>query len=142
MNPIRTGLLYLAALAAACASLVAQAAELTVNIQGVARAEGTLQIAVYDSEAKFRKEMFRAIKLPAAAGTMTLRVPDLPAGDYAVMVFHDLNGNDKLDTNLLGIPKEPWGASIGEKSVLGAPGWNDARITLTDAGASVTINLR
>ena len=36
---------------------------------------------------------------------------DLPAGVYAVSVFHDENMNQKLDKNFVGVPKEEYGAS-------------------------------
>ena len=35
----------------------------------------------------------------------------LAAGRYAVMVFHDVNGNGTLDQNFMGIPREPLGFS-------------------------------
>ena len=57
------------------------------------------------------------------------------------MVFHDLNSNGKLDSNLFGIPKEPWGGSLQGKSVFGAPGWTDTQFELTDAGKTITIEL-
>jgi len=72
---------------------------------------------------------------------MVFSFPDLASGSYAIMVFHDVNSNDKLDTNLLGMPKEPWGGSLQGKSVFGAPGWNDTKFELTDAGKSIDIML-
>ena len=42
----------------------------------------------------------------------------LPA-KYAIRYFHDENENDKLDTNLLGIPKEGYGMSNNPYSVFG-----------------------
>ena len=30
---------------------------------------------------------------------------DLPSGNYAVGIFHDVNGNNRLDTNLFGVPR-------------------------------------
>ena len=46
---------------------------------------------------------------------------DLPDGNYAVKAFHDANNNQKLDTNLLGIPKEKWGVSNNLKAKFGPP---------------------
>lgn len=126
---------------AATLPIAAHAAELTLSIEPVAEAAGTIQIALYDNETNFRKQSLRALKLPATAGTMTVRIADLPPGDYAVMVFHDRNGNDKLDTNVMGIPKEPWGGSLGDKSVFGSPGWADVRFALKDGGATQRIKL-
>ncbi|MEN9628570.1 MAG: hypothetical protein RJA10_1797, partial [Pseudomonadota bacterium] len=121
--------------------VLAEAATLSLEIEPVASATGTLQVAVYDSEAGFRKKAVRAVKVAAVAGVTRLQIADLPPGEYAVILFHDLNGNDQLDSNLMGIPKEPWGGSIGSKSIFGPPSWNDARFTLPEAGLTVPIRL-
>jgi uncharacterized protein (DUF2141 family) len=42
-------------------------------------------------------------------------------GFYAVKAFHDANNNQKLDTNLLGIPKEKWAVSNNIKASFGPP---------------------
>ncbi len=125
----------------ALAPAVASAADLTLEIDPVVATTGTLQIAVYDNEAGFRKQALRSIKLAPVAGMMKVVIDKLPAGDYAVMLFHDVNGNDKLDANLMGIPKEPWGGSVGSKAMFGPPSWNDARFALPDAGITIRIKL-
>ncbi len=100
-----------------------------------------VQIAIYGSEADFRKTRLHGIQKPATRGKMTIVVNDLPEGEYAVLVYQDLDGNGKLDTNLIGIPKEPWGGSVQGKSVIGGPGWNDAKFRLPAGGFAVEIGL-
>ena len=119
----------------------ANAAELTLEIDPVVATTGTLQIALYDNEAGFRKQAVRSLKLAPVAGLMKVVIDQLPPGDYAVMLFHDVNGNDKLDANLMGIPKEPWGGSVGSKAMFGPPSWNDARFALPEAGTTIRITL-
>ncbi len=46
-------------------------------------------------------------------GQATLTFPNMKYRDYAVRVFHDENGNGKLDHNFLSIPSEPLGFSNG-----------------------------
>ena len=48
----------------------------------------------------------------AGDGLAAFRFTHLPAGTYAVMVFHDENDNGKIDHGLLG-PSEPLGFSGG-----------------------------
>ncbi len=43
----------------------------------------------------------------------TLRFANLEAGRYAVVVFHDINGNNDLDHNVFRFPAEPLGFSNG-----------------------------
>lgn len=44
-------------------------------------------------------------------GKATINFPALACGKYAVSVFHDENGNGKLDHNVFRIPAEPLGFS-------------------------------
>ena len=42
-------------------------------------------------------------------------------GKYAIQFFHDENENQKMDFNLIGIPKEKFGSSNDVKPILGPP---------------------
>ena len=129
------------ALTGLCA-MPAIAADLTLELSGISSEEGMIRVAVYNNEADFTgKRVFRAMALRPLPDAMPVRITDLPAGQYAIMLFHDLNGNEKLDTNLLGIPSEPWSASLLGRSVFGAPTWSDVEFTLDAADKLVQIGL-
>jgi uncharacterized protein (DUF2141 family) len=66
---------------------------------------------------------------------------DVSPGTYAVAVFHDENGNGKLDTNFLGIPSEGVGTSNNKRPLVGPPSWDDAKFRLERDG-SLRITLR
>lgn len=51
----------------------------------------------------------------------------VPKGNYAVMAFHDLNNNGKLDTNWIGIPTEGVASSNNAKGKMGPPSFKSAR---------------
>jgi uncharacterized protein (DUF2141 family) len=63
-------------------------------------------------------------------------------GDYAVSVFHDENGNGKLDRNFIGMPKEGVGASNGAEGKFGPPKFDDARFTYKGGPQTLTIHIR
>lgn len=48
-------------------------------------------------------------------------VENLNSGKYAFKYFHDVNKNKKLDTNLMGMPKEGFGFSNNAKGKFGPP---------------------
>ena len=131
----------LSLLTASVLSSTVTAADLKVNISTIEKAEGEIMLAIYDSEDTFRQTESIASRRAAQPGEMVFSFPDLPAGTYAVMVFHDCNSNGELDANLLGIPKEPWGGSLQGKSVFGAPGWKDAKFQVPETGMSIEITL-
>lgn len=45
---------------------------------------------------------------------------ELNDGEYSFAIYHDINENEKLDSNIFGIPKEPYGFSkLGSKKIPG-----------------------
>ena len=63
---------------------------------------------------------------------------DLPAGEYAILVIHDENSNELLDTNFIGMPKEPVGVSINPKK--SKPDYVKSKFTVTGS-SSLTLNI-
>lgn len=124
------------------AALPAGAAELTIAIQEVATAEGQIMVALYDNAASFPGKPLRALSVPAAAGAMQVRIKDLPAGDYAFAIYHDANGNGKLDRNPLGMPSEDYAFSNNAAGKRGPPEFALARFSLPAGGATSAVNLR
>ncbi len=129
-------------LATALSSIPASAAQLNITLSNVESDTGNMQIALYNSETTFGKEPTRALSIPATAGEMTISVDDLPEGDYSIMLYQDVNQNNELDTNLFGLPTEPWGASLGGKAVFGPPSWQATQFSLPASGAQITIAIR
>ena len=73
--------------------------------------------------------------------SVSVTFDNIPVGKYAVMLFQDTNGNENLDTNLLGIPSEPWGASLNGTRVFGAPKWADVKFDVPEDGAQITLSM-
>ena len=125
----------------AALSFNASAADLTIKIPVLEEAKGKISMAVYDSEKNFSQTVLIGATETAVKGEMLFSFSELPAGNYAVMVYQDLNDNGKLDSNLLGMPKEPWGASLQGTRIFGAPKWADTQFKLPEEGTTITINL-
>ncbi|MCB1695425.1 MAG: DUF2141 domain-containing protein [Pseudomonadales bacterium] len=105
-----------------------------VEIAGLQGATGNIYIAVYDSEDNWlgkdtvlRREVAIA---DALEGELVLSELQLPAGSYAFSVFYDVNNNGELDTNFIGIPKEPVAISNNARPGFGPPKYKDAVFTL------------
>jgi uncharacterized protein (DUF2141 family) len=116
--------------------------ELKITIADIPEASGTIMISVMGSLDQFKDDSppTASVIVPAQTPKVSLTLHDLPAGEYAVRVMHDRNTNQKLDTNLVGMPREPWGFSNNAVGKFGPPGWSD--MVFTVAGSSeITINL-
>jgi uncharacterized protein (DUF2141 family) len=135
LRPLLLGLIF------ACPAL-AGAAQLDVRVEGVRNDQGKVRVVLYDQDEGFRKEQHsRAIHaLPAVTGKVSSVFRDLPPGRYAVIVYHDENGNDKLDLRFGMFPKEGYGLS-NDYVPSGPPKFKAAAIEVTSAGAGSVIRL-
>jgi uncharacterized protein (DUF2141 family) len=119
-------------------------ATLTVDVTDLRSRKGHLRLGVFTSAKGFPRERSGALtwkSLPADSDPARFAL-DLPPGDYAVVVLHDENGNKKLDTNLIGIPKEGYGVSNNPKPKRRAATFQEARFTLPPGGASMTVSIQ
>ena len=66
---------------------------------------------------------------------------DLPAGKYAIKVFHDEDDDDELDTNFIGIPSEDYGFSNNAKGNFGPASWEDAMFVFEAKSDTIEINV-
>jgi uncharacterized protein (DUF2141 family) len=115
---------------------------LSLRISGFHSAAGQVLIAIYRGEDGFPGKPESAQKQLVAkisAGQARVEISDLPPGEYAVSVVHDENGNNTLDTNWVGIPKEGVGMSNNARGRMGPPKYRDAKFTLGAAGAVQSI---
>lgn len=94
--------------------LAVPAQDLTLRINGIKQGKGNIIIAVFNGEDGFPNETAKAVELLRAVpvnGKAELAIKSLPAGRYAVSLFQDTNSDGKLNTNIMGIPKEGYGVS-------------------------------
>lgn len=114
---------------------------LEITIKGIEKAEGSILVAVYNSEESFMKKHLLSGKQKAAANQVTIVIENVKPGEYALTTFHDENDNNKLDTNFLGIPNEPYGFSNDAKGSFGPPSFEKARVKV-DGDKKLVINLK
>jgi uncharacterized protein (DUF2141 family) len=122
----------------------AQAATLTVVIDNIRSEVGRMNIAVYDNKKDWLGDNTTTaqtliVKEVMVDGVITTSF-ELEPGEYAVSVHHDDNDNGKMDTNFIGIPKEPAGFS-NDYVPMGPPRYKKAAFTLGEDGAEVRVAL-
>jgi uncharacterized protein (DUF2141 family) len=120
------------------------AADLSIQIDNLQSTNGNLMIALYDNAANFPLKPIQARRLPVQQGEQQVQFKDLPAGDYAVAVYHDANSNGQIDKNEIGVPTEGYGFSNNVAGKKGPPSFDDAKIIFNDAATQtkILINLR
>jgi uncharacterized protein (DUF2141 family) len=125
-------------------ALAGGSGKLIVEVSGFHSDQGQLLLRIYDHEAGFPTDgtkALRELRQHIEHGRATLMLAGLPFGSYAIGCVHDENGNGKLDTNLLGIPREGVCASRDARGRMGPPKWNDARFEFASDGATIRIHV-
>jgi uncharacterized protein (DUF2141 family) len=118
------------------------AADLTVEIKGLTSANGKVLIALYDKADGWMKQGLKMAGTAAQKDGVTYEFKDLPMGDYALSIHHDENGNGKFDTNLVGMPTEPYGFSNDAMGNFGPPTFEQAKFKLDQDKKTVKLNLK
>lgn len=112
-----------------------------ITVAGVAAPQGCMMVALHDEKGWSGAPLARA-RVAVTAKTVTLTLPAPVPGRYGIKLFHDVNGDGKMDTNLMGFPTEPVGFSNDAPIRLGPPSFADAAFDVGPAGAAQTINLK
>jgi uncharacterized protein (DUF2141 family) len=122
----------------------AAAAELDVVVHPVAHDKGAVKVVLYASPETFRKEDKALLvrSQPARLGEMTFKFDHLTPGRYAIVAYHDENGNGQMDRFLGMIPTEGWGLS-NNPEVSGPPQFEPSAFTVAEAQPTrLVIDLR
>jgi uncharacterized protein (DUF2141 family) len=122
---------------------IAPMQKLTIEITNIKQAKGTMNVAIYDAKSDFPDEksptFFRIIPIQ---NTDNLKMTiELPKGQYAVAIFQDLNNNKKLDKNIVGFPKEPYGFSNNFRPKFAAPKFEDCAFDIGNTPQTVSIKI-
>lgn len=121
----------------------ARADSLTVVIQNIEADEGAIMLQVMAGESEFNEKASPIVSLMqrANAGQISFSTSGLPAGEYAVRIMHDRNGNGELDSNFVGMPTEPWAFSNNATGRFGPPTWEQVKFSLAgDTTQNITLN--
>ncbi len=148
----RVGFVLLAVALTSCASAPPQTPEprpegrgrVEITMTGFENAEGQALVALFltDSGWPDPDELtFATVTVPIRDGQAFAFVEDVPAGPFAVSVFHDTDLDRELDSGVLGIPSEAYGFSADARSTFGPPKFDEARLELA-SGETKQITIR
>jgi uncharacterized protein (DUF2141 family) len=121
---------------------IVNAAELTVNINGIASDKGKILVALYDKADVWMKRAIKVARADAKTAGVAIVIKDLQEGDYAVSIYHDENDNGKFDTNALGMPIEPFSFSNDASGNFGPPTFEQAKFKLDGEKKAIVINFK
>ena len=129
--------------ATAVGPVLAQQTTLDVDLTGIRHANGTVRVGLYQDPKTFRQEAkaFAIRELAATSGTVTVSFGALPPGRYAIMAYHDEDGNGELNRRFGVFPTEGYGLS-NDPTVSGPPAFEDSAFDVGADPASISIAIR
>lgn len=108
-----------------------EAGQLSVTIEDIRSTKGKVSMVIYQDQQAFDQQdhgkAFLTLETTISDKNQQLILPDLPSGDYAVVILHDENADRQLNLNDRGFPLEGYAYSnnVGE---LGTPSFKDALV--------------
>jgi uncharacterized protein (DUF2141 family) len=118
---------------------------LFVRVEGVRSGAGLMAVTLYANNP--RKFLARHGSLyvgrgPAHQGVTETCIFVPQPGVYAIAVYHDADGNRKLNRNFVGMPTEGFGFSNNPNTFLGIPAFNAVRVAVRSSGQKISVRLR
>jgi uncharacterized protein (DUF2141 family) len=132
-------------IAALLLTFTVQAGELKLELEGKGMAGNQIRVAVYSAKAPEQfpsdDKFYRGVVSEAVGDRLSVVIPDLLPGKYAVAAYVDDNRNGKQDKNLLGVPKEIYGFSNNARGMFGPPDFAEAAFDIGENAATKSIQL-
>lgn len=116
--------------------------KLSILIEGVRSSRGQMTASLYpDDKTKFlvKGGSLKVWRVPVEAPVTKMCIWLNAPGTYGVAVYHDANGNGKLDLGMFG-PSEDYGFSRNPRILFSKPSFASVRFP-TD-GAETTLHIR
>lgn len=109
-----------------------QNADIVVQLTNLERGQGSVNLALFRTAEDFTDNPFKTLRQEVKTGQSgaSLTFENVKAGTYAIAVYQDLNENGELDTNFVGIPKEPYGFSNNYRPTMSSPSFEKAKFEL------------
>lgn len=123
------------------AAPLALASELTVNVEGIAQAQGTIMLGLFDQASYEGDGAVDGANLTVESNGVSVTFEGLEPGEYAVRLYHDLNDDGEMNTNPFGMPTEPYAFSNDAKGRFGPATWDAAKFSVGADGTVHTITM-
>jgi uncharacterized protein (DUF2141 family) len=121
--------------------LTAENVRVTIDITHVTVNDGKVFLAIFSNADEFRREEPPFVFELESTSTVLSQEVQLPPGEYVISAFQDRNGNNDLDFNFLGVPREPVGISNYYGSGFPSRNFDRQKIPINSTTERVSIRL-
>lgn len=99
---------------------------ITVTIENIKNNKGKVLLSLHTKDTFMKGPGLQNLDSKIENGKVTVTFKDVKPGEYAIMVLHDENENNRMDYETNGMPKENYGMSNNPMS-FGPPVYADAK---------------
>lgn len=118
---------------------------INVVVDGVRNGNGLIAVTLYaDNSRKFLAKggSLYVGRINASSGTTRTCIHVPNPGVYAIAVYHDENGNRKIDRGgVLGIPTEGFGFSNNPPTIASLPSFRSVRLNIPRSGLTTHVRM-
>lgn len=112
----------------------------SVRVENVDAGAGPVRIAMFD-QATWLGRAVSAGEIDASASAVEITLSAPRAGRYGFAAYQDVNGDGRLNRNIVGLPTEPTAFSNGAVIRFGPPRFEASAVNIS-AGSQTIIRLR
>lgn len=116
----------------------------TLIIKNVQNTEATIHIGFYKVDDKFPKQGEHAFVkqfVPDKTGEVKVSWEDIETGEYALAIYQDVDKNDKMKTNMVGYPKEPFAFTQNFVPKMSKPKFEQCKINFSETENTFEVTL-
>lgn len=113
---------------------------ITITIENFKNNDGTALVSLHTADTFMKGTGIENAAAEINDGKAVITFDNVPQGEYAIMVLHDMNNNQRMDFEDNGMPKESYGMSNNPKSY-GPPNYNEAKFEMGPEKLELSITL-
>ncbi len=118
---------------------------ITINITNIRSEKGLIRLALYDHKNQFPNDPPRSFdfkKTLDEEGCLEITLMDIPSGTYAISILDDEDKNNRMNINLLRMPKEGYGFSNNVEPGFNPPAFKKCSFRVEAGDTCIEIKIR
>jgi uncharacterized protein (DUF2141 family) len=113
---------------------------ITVTVENVKSNTRKVSLSLHTKDTFMKGPGIQNTESKIENGKATVTFTNVVSGEYAIMVLHDENENNRMDFNANGMPQESYATSNNPES-FGPPQYNDSKFNIADEAIDLKIRL-
>jgi len=104
--------------------------DITVTVTNINTMSGNIHVGLFNTSKHFLIEgkEYQTASKKVEDDSIVIVLNDIPKGNYAISLYHDINADKECNLNFFGAPVEPFGFSNNYRPIISKPSFDDCKI--------------